>query len=180
MANRSPVTIDILSVIDCERIIADGHKGGDINNPTNIGVNEESDKYVHMVCSSLYVNDNESKGEGHSELRVNANVGDTVQWSITCLHEGTSYNVSLQNVDPFVNVEAISKPEAITLPVNMYVAPPFNTNPTKISYLNYLIDCRVVKPGEAVTYKIAFQMFDRVGKSLGFFTWDPFIQISKN
>lgn len=182
MTKSSPNTIDILSVIDCEQIFKNGMKGGTPEKPTYLGSFGKSDHYVHMVTSSVYADPSGkqgtsvSTGEGQSELRVKANVGDTIQWSITCLHEGVQYSVTLQAMDKLNGAKDISDASAVPLSIKRVSSAPAPAKPEIFSFTKNVLRATLLKNGD-VTYRLSFQVFDKDGTSLGFFQWDPFIRV---
>ncbi|SNR17285.1 AidA/PixA family protein [Tenacibaculum jejuense] len=168
-------TIDILTVVDTvslrEAITSGKLTAGTKSNPTSLGSYSASDAYIYMITANDYVVNDQAK----SELTIQANIGDTVRWMITCPGGGTSSNVVLMNWTAGSGGDIIS-PISLDLDIDLYVGSA-TVAPSGVEFQNYCYAGMLTKKGD-VQYYVAFQLLDEHGNNLGFFQWDPFIKVS--
>jgi hypothetical protein len=182
--NTMSNTITILSVIDCESIINNTNTpAGTVGNPTNLGSYSTSDAFVYMMTKQAYaMNAPSNEGDGSSELKVTANVGDTLRWTITSIDQGVNYNAILQSINLSTN-NALQTPVNLEFGFSEYVGPQQPTNGgttalSSVSYSDYLFQSTVLNTSSpSVQYSITFYVADTNGNILGYYCWDPFIVI---
>lgn len=166
-------TIPILTVIDCQSIIDTIGQKGSEGSPYNLGSYGTSDVYVYMLTTQSFV----VSEQGQSELTVKAQVGQSVQWAMTCIGAGTQYNVIIQGVTPN-STTAISEPFSLPLTTDRYVGAPGAT-PTPESYQEFLMQATVQSVGSGqIQYYVNFSIVDTSGNTLGYYQWDPFINVT--
>jgi hypothetical protein len=170
-------TIDILCVIDAETLANNIKSGtlspGTLENPTWLGANSNSDVYVFMITQGSFVVNNQTK----SELMISAKVGDNVRWGITSPASGVDYSCMLYNFQ--TGSVILTTPFVLPLSVVEYINNP--ANPAQIlslSYTNSVWQSTVTAVG-SVQYSWSFQLIDQNGNVLGYFSWDPFINIAQ-
>jgi nematocidal protein AidA len=165
-------TIPVLCVIDSASIIANV-KPGTASNPASLGSWSQSDAYVYMITNSAFV----ANEQAQSELTVNAQVGQSIQWTITSIDNGLEYNCILQSVNPN-STTAITAPVSLPLVVNLWVGAP-NSAPVAVSYKDFVLQATVLNTSlPSIQYYIVFQILDTNGNNLGYYQWDPFIQVT--
>lgn len=167
-------TIPVLTIIDCASVLANFTGGSSSSNATYLGAWGTANPYVYMLAQDSYV----VSDQAQSELTIKANVGDQVQWSISCIGQGTQYNTILSKVSPGTNGGGISTPECLPLTVNLYVGCG-SANSTPVTFTSYCIGATVLNVNSGqVQYTVTFQIVDQTGKSWGYFYWDPFINVN--
>lgn len=167
-------TINILSVIDVETILANNLPVGTATNPTNLGSYGTSDIYVYMITSRGYI-DSTDQNRADSELVIDANVGDTIQWELTCPGSGLQHNAIIAGVTPGSqpNPPSISAPVPVVTYRNIYDtagSPGYQV----VKQTDY--SSNVMASG-TTQYSITFQIMDNLGNSLGYYSWDPFVKV---
>ena len=166
-------TIPILTVIDCQSVITQKGQGGSSDSPINLGSWSTSDLYVYMLTTESFV----VSEQGQSELTVKAQVGQSVQWAMTCIGAGTQYNVIIQGVTADTTT-ALSTPFSLPLTTERYVGAPGST-PTPESYQEFLMQATVQSVGSGqIQYYVKFSIVDTSGHTLGYYLWDPFINVT--
>ena len=166
-------TINILSVIDVETILNDNLKKGTKQNPTSLGSFADSDKYVYMITARGFI-DNDDITRADSELTIDANVGDTVQWELTCPGSGLQHDAIISNVvlgsQP---TPSLTEPKPVIINRHIY---------TQAGSPGYQVvqqtdfTSNVIAIG-TVQYYITFQIMDHLGNDLGYYLWDPFVKV---
>lgn len=175
--------IDIVTVVDASTLISLVNDGtlqpGTLEAPTNLGSYAGSDRFIFMIADGSYVvNDSQT----HSELTVSANVGDNIRWTITNPSADFTMDCLLYGFKSAAIGTAISNPACQTSPVISY----YNslTGPTVPAAAAYMYSVWVASvlsnTQPVVQYTWNFQVLDAsTGVPLGYFTWDPFIQIAQ-
>ncbi|MDY0780297.1 AidA/PixA family protein [Tenacibaculum sp. IB213877] len=176
-----PNTINILSVIDVETILSNNLKGGDSpQSATSLGSNGVSDTYVYMITAQGFVDSNDLKNRGRasSELTIDARVGDTIQWELTCPGSGLQFNAIIAGVHPGYqsNPGSLSAPQAILTTRHIY---------TQAGQYGYQVVQQMdyvshVQSAGTTQYDVVFQVMNQDGTSLGYFKWDPFVKVLEN
>lgn len=166
-------TINILSVIDVETIINNGLKGGDsVENATLLGAWKQSDSYVYMITAQGFIDSN-SKTRAGSELTIDANPKDTIQWELTCPGAGLKFNAIIANI----GIGEQSHPGSLTPPLATLTNRKIYDKAGRPGY-------QIVQQTDFVSevnttgktqYNVAFQIMNSTGVSLGFYFWDPFV-----
>jgi len=171
-------TINILSVIDVETIllqIQNGHlKPGTLNNPTYLGAWSASDNYIYMITALGFI-DTDSTTRAGSELRVDARIGDTIQWELTCPGSGLQHNAIITNViiGDQPSPPSLTPPEE--RPTLRKIYEQANNGGYQLVRQNDFVS-NVLNNG-ITQYFVEFQIISTTGESLGFFKWDPFVNV---
>ncbi|WP_109832647.1 AidA/PixA family protein [Reichenbachiella versicolor] len=179
-------TIDILCVVDTNFLMKQVNEGklsaGTLNSPTSLGSWNDSDSYIFMICDGQYA----STKNGTSELAVNASVGNTIRWTITDPSTGLQDNQTQSYCSILYNFSSgtgyggiITQPEMSSVPAALYYNSESEvTQPTLSAYMCSAWASSVLNIGN-VQYNWSFQIVDSAtGATVGYFTWDPFINIS--
>ncbi|CAL2102170.1 conserved protein of unknown function [Tenacibaculum sp. 190130A14a] len=173
-----PNTINILSVIDVETILSNNLQGG--NSPqsaTSLGSYGDSDAYVYMITAQGFI-DSDERIRANSELTIDARIGDTIQWELTCPGSGLQFNAIIAGVNPGAQPNPISltPPEAVMTTRHIYTQP--NQYGYQIvqqrDYVSHVINTGITQ------YNVVFQIMNKEGTSLGFYSWDPFVKVLTN
>lgn len=171
--------INILVAVDGTQLaqqVADGSiKPGSKTSPTPLGAWSQSDVYIAMISQhNNVVNDG-----GQSELTISANSGDSIQWAMTTFGNNVDHTA-------FLYAGAFSPSGAIVPTGLLY----FNTQTseqlpnnsgTLQQYTNnvYVAQGTVVEVGVKIQYTLSFQLVNNAtGAVIGYFTWDPFINVN--
>jgi hypothetical protein len=167
-------TINILSVIDVETIIASNIPAGTATNPTSLGAWSDSDIYVYMITSRGYI-DSKNNTRAGSELTVDASIGDTIQWELTCPGSGLQHNAIIAgvNLGTQPSPPSISAPAAVITYRSIYDTaglPGYQI----VKQTDYTSN--VLASGNT-QYTITFQIMDNLGNNLGYYSWDPFVNV---
>lgn len=173
-------TIDVIVAVNSDKLssaISDGAIApGTMGAPTNLGAWQQSDILISMIAQSSFVTGN----QGQSELSVNANPGDYIQWAITTFDNDVDYTVFLYNGD-FNPAQIIGDLNYDLVTSNTYL--PGENNPTgpltKVNNKTYIVSGKVLSGGVTVQYTLSFALVDNsTGTVLGYFYWDPFIKVA--
>lgn len=160
-------TIDVLITIDAKEIIANLHGNSDPKSPVN------AHAYVHM---DVQQSDAES-GQGTAELTVSATVGDTIRWRETTLSLNFEYTGILYEFHPWEGSELITKPAPLILTQQEPLPKPGDPlNPDKQTVKNYVWQSTAQESGK-VTYTFNFMIIDKHFNKIGYYSWDPYIDI---
>lgn len=169
--------IDVLIAVDGAKLaqqVADGSLSpGTKGSPTNLGAWSSSDVYISMVSQHSSATNN----QGQSELTITVNAGDSVRWTMTTFGSNDDYTAYLYNGN-FNPTTAISP--LVYLPITNSTYLP-NANGTLTEYHNqvYAAQGSVLKPGVKIQYTLSFALINNAtGHTIGYFYWDPFIQVN--
>ena len=172
--------INILVAVDGSQLaqqVADGSiQAGSQGSPTSLGAWSQSDVYIAMISQhSNVVNDG-----GQSELTISANSGDTIQWAMTTFGNNTDYTAFLY-AGTFNPSSAIVP--AGLLYLNTQVAEHLPNNSGTLQQYNnnvYIAQGTVVQVGVSIQYTLSFELVNNAnGNVVGYFTWDPFINVNQ-
>ncbi|QHI35932.1 hypothetical protein IMCC3317_12800 [Kordia antarctica] len=175
-------TINVLVAVDGAKLaqqVADGSiKAGSKGSPTVLGSYSSSDVYITMTAPNSSI-DNGTNGQ--SELQIKANGGDTVEWAITTFDNNFDQSVYIYNGN-FNPSDAINSPLSYASgQAYAYLAtgnPPSDT-PTKFVNQVSTVSGTILKIGLQIQYTLSFALVDNAsGKIIGYFTWDPFINVN--
>ncbi|NHN27863.1 hypothetical protein FIA58_019470 [Flavobacterium jejuense] len=166
--------INILSVIDVETILTNKLPEGTLTNPTNLGSYSTSDIYVYMITSRGYI-DSTDKTRADSELVIDANIGDTIQWELTCPGSGLEHDAIIANVILGSQPNPVSISPPVSVVTNRHIfdkagIPGYQV----VQQTDYTSN---VKASGTTQYSIIFQIMDNLGNSLGYYSWDPFVKV---
>jgi nematocidal protein AidA len=177
--------IDILTVVDAttlmDLVATNKLSPGTFESPTNLGSYAGSDVFIFMIADGEYV---PNGGQGKSELTVSANVNDVIRWTITNPSADFTYNCILYSFQSAAIAQnIISTPTCATMPVVSYYNSLLDsTTPVPSAYMYSVWSTSILNVGAgSVQYTWSFQVIDSTnGQVVGWFTWDPFIQIKSN
>ena len=172
-----PNTINILSVIDVETIINNNLKGGDSpQSATYLGSYKDSDAYVYMITAQGFI-DSDDTTRANSELTIDARVGDTIQWELTCPGSGLQFNAIIAGINlGSTNPVSLSTPRA-TLTTRHIYTQAGRQGYQIIQQMDYVSQ---VENTGTTQYNVVFQIMSKDGTSLGYFKWDPFVKVLEN
>ncbi|MEV7778064.1 inclusion body family protein [Kitasatospora sp. NPDC088351] len=165
--------INVLIAFNADDIIKDypnpSQKSSD---PTPI---DEADKYVYMMVKTKNV----YSGQTGAKLDISAEVGDLIRWRETTYSFDSEYSVLLYQYEG--DSKLLSKPEPTSTEANL----PFPTpTPQDSAHFDpqtvtgHYWYANVKASGEG-NYHFYFQLIDKKGKPVGYFTWDPYLHIEK-
>ena len=164
-------TIDVLIAVDAESIVSKYGKNNDPNNPTFI-------PYGSQLIFMITKRDNVLSGQGGSELKIQANTLDTIRWRQTTLSLNAENDAILYQFVPSRGGNLIAPPRPEIATVKTALPDPNDpTSPNFQTIQNYFWNTTAEKPGN-VTYSFRFAIVDRHDNILGYYSWDPFIEIS--
>ena len=162
-------TIDILVAIDTETIQATYGHSLDPKKPVNV---PNKPNLIYMIVR----NQNAVDGQAAAELRISAETMDTIRWRATSLSLNSDTEVVLCSYSG--DKPLISDPEPILAQVKCPLPNPNDPyNPTTQTINSYFFNAVVKNPGQ-VTYHFVFLIVDRHGAKIGYYQWDPFINIT--
>ena len=174
-------TIDILIAVDGAKLaqqVADGSvKPGSQGAPTSLGSYSESDVYISMITQNSNVN-NDTQGD--SELQVNANSGDIVNWTITTFGDNADQTAYLYD-GTFSPSSAMHSLSYSNFQVKNYIPSGETPTATPTKYVNTLYNAsgKIQQVDVKITYNLSFTLVDNSdGSIIGYFKWDPFIYVS--
>ncbi len=166
-------TINILSVIDVETILNNNLPAGTLNNPTLLGSYTQSDAFVYMITKSGYI-DSTDKTRADSELTIDANIGDTIQWELTCPGAGLKHDAIIAAVSLGAGT-SLSTPEATLVRRRIFET----AGEPGYQILEQTDFTSNVLATGTTQYSIIFQIMDKNGNNQGYFSWDPFVKVAQ-
>lgn len=167
-------TINILSIIDVQAILNANLPKGTATSPTFLGSYTASDAFVYMIASSGFIDSNDTT-RADSELVIDANIGDTIQWELSCPGSGLQHNAIIASVviGPGGSQNSISAPEATTVYRHLFS----EAGSPGYQVVEATIYTATVLAAGTTQYSISFQIMDNSGNSLGYYAWDPFVKV---
>lgn len=173
--------INILVAVDSDALaqqIRDGSiNSGSFDKPTSLSSYSASDVYIAMIAqNNVAVNE-----QGKSELTIKAQSGDTIRWNMTTFGSNTDNTASLY-AGKFSPSGAISPLTSLTPAINNYF--PSDTDPETaplVHFVNHyhVVQGTIMEVNVKIQYTLEFVLVDNSnGKILGYFTWDPFIEVA--
>lgn len=176
-------TINIQIAVDATAIVENKSLGqGSQGSPTSLGSWTQSDVYISMTTQSGNVNNN----EGQSELEINANSGDTIEWTINTFDNNADYTVYLYNGTFNSQTQGVPASEVITslnylsVQVNNYLPPSGSPTSAPTLFQNQVnfAQATLLKPGAVLQYTLSFILVNNTtGSIYGYYSWDPFINV---
>lgn len=161
--------IDILIAVDGETL-AEKYPGGTPEKP-----NVVADPLIFLIADSPYV----SFGQASKELKISVKTLDAIRWRSTTLSLNSAYFCLLYDFKLVSGGNIISTPEPLLAEVTAPLPDPSSPlSFTTQKIWNYFWNSSAVSKGEA-TYTFYFMILDRENNPLGYYYWDPFIQISE-
>jgi hypothetical protein len=173
-------TINVLVAVNGAQLaqqVADGSiKPGSQASPTGLGSYQQSDVYIAMIAqSSVVVNDG-----GQSELTIKANSGDTIRWTMQSFDGNADYTAYIYNSS--FNPPNITPLTYFNMTTSSYLPPGSvpTAAPVLVHNQSYVAQGTITTPGATIQYTLSFVLVDNSsGKIIGYFYWDPFINVSK-
>lgn len=171
--------IDVTIVFDTDTILGLGNASQDPNNPTPV-----SASYIYMVTDLANVVQTNPpiplQGNGGGELNIQAYVGNELRWQATSSTLASSHTVALYKFDFLQGDDCLGTPHlGVQQPLSYYPTHP--SNPLQFS--SYTIHAPYwaadVNAAGSVTYRFYFTILSPGGHALGYYYWDPFIQVSQ-
>ncbi len=172
--------IYVLVAVDGQQLaqqVADGSiRPGTQSSPTSLGAWQQSDVYISMTAQNSAVVNN----GGQSELTVKANSGDSLRWTIQTFDGNTDYTAYLYagSFNPAANITPLNYFRMVT---SSYIPPSTTPTapPTLVHNSTYVTMGTVIAPGDRIQYTLSFTLVNNAtGAIIGYFTWDPFINVS--
>ena len=166
-------TIDVLVVFDAATILADNSSPSqDSTSPTSVG------RGIYMIVDAGHA----AGDQAGEELAVNAQTGDTIRWREATLaptdYEALLYGFTSEQRPNTPQQNLITTPVPLLITVTEPYPDPDNpTTPQTQTVFDYFWNCTVENAG-SLTYQFRFMLVSRDGKVAGYFTWDPFINIT--
>ncbi len=163
-----PEIIDMLIVMDGESMV-DTLRPGTMDQPTVVPT-----KLIYMIAKD----EKAVFGQASKELKITATTGDILRWRASSLSLNSAYQVLLYKYFALRGDDLLSPPVALIVDEKSPLPnPSAPTKPTIQTYKDHFWQATVLSPGE-VTYAFQFMVMDREGDQLGYYYWDPFIQIT--
>lgn len=177
MANIDPF-VDILTVIDAQRLM-DDHPDASPDTVSSLG--SDPGEYVYMLVTRAEV----IGIEAGYELNVAVKTGDLVRWRATSLTRNTGLSTLLYHVEthssPLISPPASSLTR-VTIPAAVGDDP--SRRPTTQPYYDFFFQTTAQDPGSPGSHQVAYQLYfmllDEQGHTVGRFSWDPFLTISRS
>ncbi len=174
-------TIDILVSVNGTKLaqqVADGSiKPGTQAAPTSLGAWQQSDVYISMTCQNSHV----ANDGGKSELTVKAVANQPVRWTMQTF-DGNSTHTAYIYGGAFNPADAITNLSYSNNQTSTYFPPEQDplANPVEQNNTEWITSATIRKKGVTIQYTMNFALVDgETGKTIGYFMWDPFIQVAK-
>lgn len=169
--------INVLVAVDgatlAQRVKDGSLSAGSKNAPTSLGSYTQSDVYISMIAQHDY-----AANQGSSELTITANSSDLVVWTITTFGNNSDYTAFLYGGN-FNPSSAMAGPIYANTQVAAHLPDSHGTINTYINHI-YTATGIVAEVGVQIQYSFSFELIDnKDGSVIGYFMWDPFIQVNK-
>ena len=172
--------IPIQIVVDGDAIIKTHGGGGTIDAPINLG---NHTPLVYMFANNSYISNKDSGSQGTSALKVTAQENDAVEWRIEAV-DRTTYSPLLAKFQG--DKDYLLTPPRLELMDLKYYIPSDTFDPdsqvTKENAKDVVMRSAVLGTltgdPQTVVYTWVFKLLNRVGKTLGYYKWDPRIIVS--
>jgi len=167
--STTPQIIDILMAVDADTIIS-SYPPGTPSKPTPI-----DETMIYLIVRQ----ENGVFGEGTGELKVTARTLDTLRWQETSLSVNATYSAILYKYAPVGGKQNIlSTPYPVVAEVKTPLPVPGNLlHPATQTINSYFWSAQAIAEGE-ITYAFNFMLTDRDNIVQGYYSWDPFIQVT--
>ncbi|MFC3032110.1 AidA/PixA family protein [Pseudoalteromonas fenneropenaei] len=173
--------INVLVAVDGAKLaqqVADGSlHAGSAGSPTLLGSYGTSDVYISMIAQhSVAVND-----QGQSELTIKAQSGDIISWFMTTFGNNTDHSATIYNAsfNPSNGIQAYG---STIQEENNYLPPADNTSPSSVTRFTNTFSsysAKLTKVNQHIQYYMSFVLVDNSnGHIIGYFAWDPFINVN--
>lgn len=141
-----------------------------------------ADKPTAVPTPSIFMmvkDDNAVFGQASKELKLTARTGDIIRWRGTSLSLNGDYNIFLYAFFSLKGGDLLSTPVDLTSEITRPLPNPQDPAVPKTQTVKDVFwQSTVLTKGE-VTYAFRFMVNDRNGTPLGYYYWDPFIQITE-
>ncbi len=177
-------TIDVIVAVNAGELVKQVNSGnlsaGTQNAPTNLGSWGNSDVFIAMISENEFTTDD----KGGSELKITAEQGDTIKWSMSTFGRNVNHTAYIyaSGFNPSTALEDVSYDLINT---TQYL--PAGSNPlvTPSPYSNqvvYKASAAVITSTDVnVQYTLSFALIDNAtGAAVGYFMWDPFINVASS
>lgn len=162
--------LPFLLLVDCDTLLG-STEPGTAEEPLLISAQTQS-PCIYLISEDGFCTNDTAK----PQLSVSASKWATILWSATCLGWPTQYNVALQSIAP-LRQSAATQPRFQELSLTSYGAHP-GESPSGSPRQGYLFVSTVLSTHAGpIQCDISFSIIDPKGKTLGHFTWSPFIKI---
>lgn len=167
--STTPQIIDILMAVDADTIIS-SYPPGTPSKPTPI-----DETMIYLIVRQ----ENGVFGEGTGELKVTARTLDTLRWRETSLSVNATYSAILYKYAPVGGKQNIlSTPYPVVAEVKTPLPVPGNLlHPATQTINSFFWSAQAIAEGE-ITYAFNFMLTDRDNIVQGYYSWDPFIQVT--
>lgn len=167
--SNTPQIIDILMAVDADSIVS-SYPPGTSSRPTSI-----DETMIYLIVRQ----ENGVFGEGTGELKVTARTLDTLRWRETSLSANATFSAILYQYEPVGGkTDILSDPMPIVAEVKTPLPDPGDLlHPTTQTINSYFWSAQAIAEGE-ITYAFNFMIIDRDNLVQGYYTWDPFIQVT--
>ena len=164
--------INVLLAVDTVAILKTADSGtGTPANP--VYVDESTLWMVTRQADAVF-------GNGTAELKLTAQTEDLIRWRGISLSLNGNHSVIFYKFQPMrPNTDILlSPPVPLVIEIESALPNPANlTTPNRQTLKDYFYETTVEQAGETV-YALDFMIVDRNGQIEGYFSWDPFIQIT--
>ena len=171
-------TVNIIVTVDGASLATSGlGKGTTSTSPYNLGSYSTSDVYISMVAPNGSVVNN----QGLSELTIDANSGDSVEWAITTFDNNFDQTPYLYSgsFNPSAAITALSFASSQAYAYLGTGNPPSTSNPTKFINQVNTASGTIQQVNVQIQYTLSFVLVNNAnGSIIGYFTWDPFIKVN--
>ncbi|MEO0731417.1 MAG: AidA/PixA family protein [Bacteroidota bacterium] len=160
--------VDILLVVDAATLVAK-YPAGTAANPTVVPA-----PLIYLMADSAFVD----FGQASKELKISIQSLDEIRWRSTSLSLNGAYFSLLYQFKLVHGDQIITPPVPLLAEVQTplpNLADP--SQPTLQTINSYFWTSTALGPGE-MTYTFYFMILDRHQQPLGYYFWDPFIQIT--
>jgi hypothetical protein len=159
-----------------DMVAADPSKAGSQDNPQSLGAWSSSDKYIYMIAKNSYV----VSDQAQSELRIQVTSGTNINWYMGTFDNNTSYTPILYK-GVFNPSDGITPIQYVSMQTIQYLPPGTDPLATLQGYTSQVFnaDARITKIGQTIQYTFSFKLVDnnKGGRVVGYFSWDPFINV---
>ncbi len=172
--------IPIQIVVDGDEIIKTHGSGGTIDAPISLG---NHTPLVYMFANNQFVSNADQNTQGTSALKVTAQENDAVEWRVEAV-DRTNYSPLLARFKG--DSDFLLTPARLEQMDLKYYIPADAYEPdngvikeeaTDVVMRSVVLGTISGKP-KTVVYTWVFKLLNRVGKTLGYYQWDPRIIVS--
>ncbi|MHA7102288.1 AidA/PixA family protein [Roseivirga pacifica] len=172
--------VNVLIAVDGQKLaqqVQDGSlSAGSESAPTSLGSYGDSDVFISMIAQhGIATNE-----QGKSELSINVASNDEIIWAMTTFGNNTDYTAYLYASQFHPN--DITGPLFSNSEVEVFLPPSSTPTATPQGFTNtlYTVTGIVNKVNVNMQYTLSFILADNKnnGAVIGYFTWDPFINVN--